>query len=160
MRRSPRDAGAAASVDWVSRYAAKVRTAEAAITEVASGFVHIDLTNEMGVVGIVEDPEKPEHEEIVCIGRYFVNRATNIAEVSYLVRDDFQHRGIGSFLVRYLARIARENGVAGFDAEVLSDNAPAMKVLHRLGYPVETVVAAGNYQLRVMFGRPPGAVPG
>ncbi len=120
-------------------------------------FVHIDFTDEMGVVGIVEDPEKPEREEIVCIGRYFVNRATNIAEVSYLVRDDFQHRGIGSFLVRYLSRIARENGVAGFDAEILPDNSAAMKVLHRLGYPVETVVAAGNFQLRVMFGKPPGA---
>ena len=117
-------------------------------------FVHIDYTNEMGIVGIVQDPDKPEREEIICIGRYYLNRSTNIAEVSYLVRDDYQKRGIGSYLVKYLARIARENGIAGFEAEILPDNPPAMKVLHKLGFPVETIASAGNYQLRVRFERP------
>lgn len=117
-------------------------------------FIHIDYTSEMGIVGIVQDPDKPEHEEIICIGRYYLNRSTNVAEVSYLVRDDFQKRGIGSYLVKYLARIARENGIAGFEAEILPDNPPAMKVLHKLGFPVETIASAGNYQLRVRFERP------
>ncbi len=117
-------------------------------------FVHIDYTNEMGIVGIVQDPEKPEREEIICVGRYFLNRSTNVAEVSYLVRDDFQRRGIGAYLVKYLARIARENGIAGFEAEILPDNPPAMKVLHKLGFPVETIASAGNYQLRLRFERP------
>ncbi len=117
-------------------------------------FVHIDYTNEMGIVGIVQDPEKAEREEIIAIGRYYLNRATNVAEVSYLVRDDFQRRGIGSYLVKYLARIARENGIAGFEAEILPDNPPAMKVLHKLGFPVETLASAGNYQLRLRFERP------
>ncbi len=117
-------------------------------------FVHIDYTNEMGIVGIVQDPEKPEREEIIAIGRYYLNRSTNVAEVSYLVRDDFQKRGIGSYLVKYLARIARENGIAGFEAEILPDNPPAMKVLHKLGFPVETIASAGNYQLRLRFERP------
>ena len=117
-------------------------------------FVHFDYSNEMGIVGIVQDPEKPEHEEIICVGRYYLNRSTNIAEVSYLVRDDYQKRGIGSYLVRYLARIARESRIAGFEAEILPDNAAAMKVLHKIGFPVETVVSEGNYQLRVLFERP------
>ncbi|HYM40573.1 MAG TPA: GNAT family N-acetyltransferase [Thermoplasmata archaeon] len=117
-------------------------------------FVHIDYTNEMGIVGIVQDPDKTEREEIICIGRYYLNRSTNVAEVSYLVRDDYQKRGIGSYLVKYLARIARENGIAGFEAEILPDNPPAMKVLHKLGFPVETIASSGNYQLRVRFERP------
>jgi acyl-CoA hydrolase/RimJ/RimL family protein N-acetyltransferase len=117
-------------------------------------FVHIDYANEMGIVGIVQDPEKPEREEIICIGRYYLNRSTNVAEVSYVVRDDYQKRGIGSYVVKYLARIARENGIAGFEAEILPDNPPAMKVLHKLGYPVETIASSGNYQLRVRFERP------
>ena len=116
-------------------------------------FVHIDYSNEMAIVGIVQDLNKPEREEIVCVGRYYLNRATNVAEVSYLVRDDYQRKGIGSYVVRYLARIARENRIAGFDAEILPDNLPAMKVLHKLGFPVETVASSGNYQLRVRFER-------
>ncbi len=118
-------------------------------------FVQIDYSNEMGIVGIVKDGEDPEQEEIICIGRYFMNRATNYAEVSYLVRDDHQKRGIGSYLTKYLARIARENGIAGFDAEVMSDNPPAMRVLHKLGFPVETRVYEGTYHLRIRFERPP-----
>ncbi len=116
-------------------------------------FVHIDYSNEMGIVGIVQDPEQPEREEIVAVARYYLNRNTNFAEVSYLVRDDYQKRGIGSFVVKYIARIARENGIAGFDAEILSDNPPAMRVLHKLGFPVETTAAGGNYHLRVRFER-------
>lgn len=92
-------------------------------------------------------------DEAVAVARYYLNRNTNFAEVSYLVRDDYQKRGIGSFVVRYIARIARENGIAGFDAEILSDNPPAMRVLHKLGFPVETTVAGGNYHLRVKFER-------
>ena len=120
-------------------------------------FVHIDYTNEMGIVGIVQDPDKPDREDIIAVGRYYLNRSTNIAEVSYLVRDDFQKRGIGSYLVKYLARIARENGIAGFEAEILPDNPPAMKVLHKLGFPVETIASSGNYQLRLRFERPAAA---
>ncbi len=115
-------------------------------------FVHVDYSDEMAIVGVVEDPEKPEREQIICVGRYFLNRAMNVAEVSYLVRDDYQRRGIGTFLVRYVARIARENGIEGFVAEILSDNIPAMRVLSKLGFPVETTLSGGNYQLRVSFG--------
>jgi acyl-CoA hydrolase/RimJ/RimL family protein N-acetyltransferase len=117
-------------------------------------FVHVDFSNEMAIVGVVQDPQKPEREEIIAVGRYFMNRSTNIAEVSYLVRDDYQRRGIGSFVIRYLARIARNSGVEGFVAEILPDNAAAMKVLHKIGLPVETVIQEGSYQLTVSFHRP------
>ncbi|HLN51297.1 MAG: GNAT family N-acetyltransferase [Thermoplasmata archaeon] len=117
-------------------------------------FVHVDFSNEMAIVGVVQDPQKPEREEIIAVGRYFMNRSTNIAEVSYLVRDDYQRRGIGSFVIRYLARIARNSGVEGFVAEILPDNAAAMKVLHKIGLPVETVITEGSYQLSVSFHRP------
>jgi acyl-CoA hydrolase/GNAT superfamily N-acetyltransferase len=122
-------------------------------------FVHVDFANEMAIVGLVGDPKRPEHEEIIGVGRYFLNRATNIAEVSYLVRDDLQRRGIGSFLIRYLARIARNSGVEGFVAEILPDNLAAMKVLHKIGLPVETVVSEGSYRLSVSFHRPGSSAP-
>jgi acyl-CoA hydrolase/RimJ/RimL family protein N-acetyltransferase len=120
-------------------------------------FVHVDFSNEMAIVGVVRNPQTPEREEIICVGRYFMNRANNIAEISYLVRDDYQRRGIGTFLVRYVARIARNSGVEGFVAEILPDNTAAMKVLHKLGLPVETVISEGSYRLSVSFHRPSSA---
>jgi len=117
-------------------------------------FVHVDYSSEMAIVGIVQDPQQPEREEIIGVGRYFMDRATNIAEVSYIVRDDYQRRGIGTFLIRYLSRIARNSGVEGFVAEILPDNMAAMKVLHKIGLPVETVISEGSYRLSVNFHRP------
>ena len=123
-------------------------------------FVNVDFSNEMAIVGVVLDPRQPEREEIVAVGRYYTDRASGIAEVSYLVRDDYQRRGIGTFVIRYLARIARNSGVEGFVAEILPDNTAAMKVLHKIGVPVETVVAEGNYRLSVSFHRPTTAPKG
>jgi RimJ/RimL family protein N-acetyltransferase len=123
-------------------------------------FVNVDFANEMAIVGVVQDPRQPEREEIIAVGRYYTDRASGIAEVSYLVRDDYQRRGIGTFLIRYLARIARNSGVEGFVAEILPDNTAAMKVLHKIGVPVETVVAEGNYRLSVSFHRPTTAPKG
>ncbi len=57
--------------------------------------------------------------------------------------------------MKYLARIARENGRAGFDAEILADNLPAMRVLHKLGFPVETETYEGAFHMRVRFERLP-----
>ena len=115
-------------------------------------FVHVDFSKEMAIVGIVKDPNRPEHEEIICVGRYYLDRATNIAEVSYLVRDDFQKRGIGTHLLKYLARIARESGIDGFVAEILPYNTPAIRLMHLLGLPVQTaILPGGNFQLRVSF---------
>ena len=120
-------------------------------------FTHVDFSREMAIVGVLKDPERPEHEQIICVGRYFVDRATNVAEVSYLVRDDYQKRGIGMDLLRYLARIARESGIEGFVAEILPYNTPAIKLIHGLGLPVQTtVLPGGNFQLRVSFEPLPG----
>jgi GNAT superfamily N-acetyltransferase len=74
-----------------------------------------------------------------------------MAEVAYLVRDDYQGKGIGKFLVRYLARIARANGVRGFIAETLGDNLKAQRMMYKLGYKVETELVDGNMRLVVHF---------
>ena len=123
-------------------------------------FVHVDFSSEMAIVGVVQDPEDPEQEEIVAVARYIMNRSTNLAEVAYLVRDDYQRRGIGSFLIRYLARIARNTGVEGFVAEILPDNMAAMKVFHKIGPPVQTVVSEGSYRLTVSFHHPTAMAEG
>jgi GNAT superfamily N-acetyltransferase len=67
------------------------------------------------------------------------------------VRDDYQGKGIGKFLVRYLARIARANGVRGFIAETLGDNLKAQRMMYKLGYKVETELVDGNMRLVVHF---------
>ncbi len=87
--------------------------------------------NHRADVAIVATMPAPQGEEIIAIGRYYLDDKTNRAEVAFVVRDDWQNRGIGSFLLRHLATIARRNGIGGFTAEVLRDNRPMQRVFQK-----------------------------
>ncbi len=114
-------------------------------------FVHLDYRREMAIVGVTQDPGRPERELIVCVGRYAVDPNTGFAETAFMVRDDYQRRGIGTHLMKDLVRVARANRVKGFEAEVLGDNIAGIKVFHNLGYSVETDRKEGTYRVRVTF---------
>ncbi|MCP4629678.1 MAG: GNAT family N-acetyltransferase, partial [bacterium] len=67
------------------------------------------------------------------------------------VRDSWQNRGIGSFLLRHLTRIARRNGIAGFVAEVLGENRSMQAVLHKSGLKVESHLVDGTVSFLLDF---------
>lgn len=55
------------------------------------------------------------------------------AEIAFIVADDYQGRGIGSFLMDALIISARAGGVQRFTARLLSDNAAMRHILDRFG---------------------------
>lgn len=109
-------------------------------------FTSIDYATEMALVGIVRSGD--DVERMVAVGRYAVDMATNAAEVAFLVRDEYQHRGIGTYLFRRLLEIARQRGVTRFTADVLADNVVMLKIFHS-GAPgkIESHLQEGVYHL-------------
>jgi protein lysine acetyltransferase len=56
-----------------------------------------------------------------------------VAEVAFIVGDDYQGRGVGTFLMDALAVAARGNGVKRFTARVLTENYSMRAILDRYG---------------------------
>jgi RimJ/RimL family protein N-acetyltransferase len=66
--------------------------------------------------------------------------ARHSAEIAFAVEEDYQGQGMASRILRHLARIAREQGLAEFTAEVLPRNRAMLAVFARSGLPVKSAV--------------------
>ncbi|HUT61263.1 MAG TPA: GNAT family N-acetyltransferase [Phycisphaerae bacterium] len=94
---------------------------------------NIDYRNDVAIVGVVPGPAG---EHIVAMAQYFLDPKTQAAEVAFLVQDEWQDKGMGTFLMDYLARIARKRGVRRLYAKVLPRNKPMLTIFQNSGYPV------------------------
>lgn len=111
-------------------------------------FVYIDHRQDVAIVGAVPDAAG---EQIIAIGRYYLNPKTNRAEVAFVVRDEWQNRGIGKFMFKYLVNIARRNGIRGFTAEVLRDNKSMQAVFNKSGLKIKSGLTEGVYSFEMDF---------
>lgn len=84
-----------------------------------------DSGTAVGIARFVRDPKRP-----------------TVAEAAVLVVDDWQGNGLGKALCRLLADRAREVGVERFEATLLAENRPMMRILEALG-PVREVSRDG-----------------
>ena len=98
-------------------------------------FVYVDHRKEVAIVGTV--PGAAE-EEIIALSGYYLDEKTNRAEVALVVLDEWQKKGIGTFMLKYLAQIARKNGIRGFTAEIHVTNRKMQTVMHKLSGKVES----------------------
>jgi RimJ/RimL family protein N-acetyltransferase len=98
-------------------------------------------------------------EAIVGAGRYVVagtQDARRTAEVAFMVEEDFHGLGIAGRVLRHLAAIARERGIASFEAEVLPENKAMQAVFARSGLPMRTRRADGVVHVALALqGGPP-----
>ena len=111
-------------------------------------YVTIDYENEMSIVAVVTEEEQ---ENIIAIGSYSRIPRTNLAEVSFLVRDDWQNRGVGTHIFSYLVEIAKNRGLDGFTAWVLKDNIRMMHVFKQSAYPMNYRVEGDLYYVTIKF---------
>ncbi|BBZ30100.1 acetyltransferase Pat [Mycolicibacterium madagascariense] len=70
---------------------------------------------------------------IVADARYVREPGGSVAEVAFIVGDDYQGRGIGTFLMEALAVAAHGEGIRRFTARVLADNLPMRAILDHFG---------------------------
>jgi acyl-CoA hydrolase/GNAT superfamily N-acetyltransferase len=111
-------------------------------------FCCIDYTQEMSLAAITDDGPR---SKIVGLGSYHLNPATHRAEIAFLVADAWQGKGIGTFMMRSLVKIARARNIKGFTAEVLRDNLAMIALMHKSGVPTKSELVEGSYLFTMDF---------
>jgi ribosomal protein S18 acetylase RimI-like enzyme len=92
--------------------------------------------------------------DIVGMVRYDVDPATGLADLGFVVLDEWQGRGIGSALMRRVAEIGKARGLAGFTADVLPTNELMLGVFHQCGLIVNSELDAGVFRMTLRFPPP------
>ncbi len=111
-------------------------------------YVNVDYRYHMSIVAIVDESGV---EKIIAEARYARSKNESFADTAFIVDESYQGKGIASYLFELLIRIAREEGVAGFRADVLANNKAMLKVYEKSPYPVHTVLSEGVYKLTITF---------
>lgn len=111
-------------------------------------FVYIDHRSDVTIVGTVPEADG---EQIIAIGSYYLDPKTNMAEVAFTVADSWQEKGIGTFLLHYLIRIARRNGIRGFTADVLRENKAMSAIINKSNCKVQCKVNGNVCAFTVEF---------
>jgi acyl-CoA hydrolase/GNAT superfamily N-acetyltransferase len=100
----------------------------------------VDYHKNMSIIGLVQ---KGGHKEIVAIGTYAYDRE-QVAEIAFVVREDYQSMGIASYLLGVLEQIAKENNYTHFQASVLWENSAMIQVFRKHYPDLKITTQSGN----------------
>ena len=110
----------------------------------AARFCAVDYENTFALVAeVLKEPNK----ELVAVGRYYRLPNTRSAELSLVVEDAYQYKGIGTSLIEHLAEAARDKGIAAFEADVLAENEMMLDVFKSYGFHITSELETGVYHV-------------
>jgi acyl-CoA hydrolase/GNAT superfamily N-acetyltransferase len=111
-------------------------------------FTTVDYDEHMAIVAIDEGDGE---QQMVGVGRYVKEKDSDMAELALLVKDDWQGKGLGTLMHKYLEDIARAHKIGGFKAEVLEQNKRALQLFTKQGGNVKSEYDQGVYRASYRF---------
>ncbi len=75
---------------------------------------------------------------VIVVPPKFRNDLIQAAEVAFIVHDEWQAKGMGSFLLDHITQVAIKRGVKRFYAKVLPKNKPMLAIFQHSGHKVTT----------------------
>jgi acetyltransferase len=107
------------------------RTAHERLTRIC----FIDYDREMALVA--EHKKEDGAGEIMAVGRLSKIHGSEEAEIAVLVRDEFQHKGLGTELVSRLLQVARDEKLKAVVSTMLGINREMRAICKRLGFRLQ-----------------------
>jgi len=117
-------------------------------------YVNIDYQDVLSVVAIVE---KGRNERIIAEARYAYDKKENAYEIAFIVDEEFQGKGVATFMLNYLIKIGRDRGIACFIAYVLPRNEAMLKVFEKAKVETTRSYDSDALILRFNLATPPAA---
>ncbi|GLP96549.1 GNAT family N-acetyltransferase [Paraferrimonas sedimenticola] len=106
-------------------------------------FVAMDFESRIGTCVTLA-----ENQQLVGAGRLLRSSATSeVAELSCMVVDDYQSKGIGRVLLNHLFAMGKLAGVKTVLALVHNQNQAMLRLLKSCGYPVEVMYDDGEFEV-------------
>jgi GNAT superfamily N-acetyltransferase len=131
-------------LDWARNWPVSVDHA-AAVRE-ATQLAELDRSGSVAWLAFIDQPDRPG---LVVGGGRYTPTASGVAEITVVVRDDMQGKGIGSRLLYYVLDQARSSGIGEARTSFESKNEAAWNVLQYSPYHI-TWQPCGN-QVEVMI---------
>ncbi|WP_179287584.1 GNAT family N-acetyltransferase [Paraferrimonas haliotis] len=108
-----------------------------------SRFVDMNFTSRIGCCVTL-----PNTHQLVGAGRLLRAKSdSDIAELSCIVVDDYQSKGIGRVLLNHLFAMGKCAGVKTILALVHNQNQAMLRLLKSCGYPVEVMYDDGEFEV-------------
>ena len=111
---------------------------------------YVNLKEEDGLSLVVTIGPR-ENRRIVAEARYLIEPGNEYPETAFMVDEEFQGRGIATYLVNYMTEIAKERGIEGFQADVLLSNLPMIKVFEKTASVLHRKIEDGVVTVRWQF---------
>jgi acyl-CoA hydrolase/RimJ/RimL family protein N-acetyltransferase len=108
----------------------------------------VSYDDEMAFAAVVGPVEQ---ERIVAASCYYLNLASGLAEVAYMVDPEWQGLGLGTILHAGLVEFGRAHGARGLTAEVLAGNNRMMRVFEHGEHSLSVQSHAGVEELTMLF---------
>jgi len=115
---------------------------------VAQELVAVDYKETLSIVGTLGTFDT---SPIIAAAHWILDVNENMAEVAFSVADQYQHRDIGTHLLKFLMRVAKERGIRGFKATVLPGNPAMIRVFQKSGCLLHTEYDSGVISLSLRF---------
>jgi acetyl coenzyme A synthetase (ADP forming)-like protein len=109
-------------------------------------FANVESRNNFAFVAEVI---KIHQHDIVAVGRYYRLTKATSAEVFFLIADEYQNKGIGTALMKWLAQVAKDNKIKTFEARFSPDNITMLRVFRDYGYHI--TVATSPEEIHVII---------
>ena len=117
-------------------------------TKNAQHLCSVSYEEEMAFVAVTGERE---HETVVGSSCYYVDPSTNLADVAYMIRPEWQGLGLGTALQQRTTEYAKAHGLRGFTADVLVENKKMLQVFENSGCRVSKKVVSGDYEIVMLF---------